>query len=337
MRLSATVLPFMAFYYATASPLSKRQEDSDTAIVDTPVTLSEPPVIPSAEPSPIDSVLSPIIDTPTSPTPPRSSPSPQPATPDPEDDCPPCEDEPLFTSESPSGKVCYCLGGGQKGRNNGDRQPWAWGGPFCQYGSDGAGLDVSEDEKPQICSGNGAIPASRECLNQCNFMLTTVNSANPCSPNVVNAANACARCTGANMFVQTGKEATGTYMNGPQVAAKLIDGLQGWCAKPNRCYDLKGGKKISGQGGCPVLAVNNPVAPPPSVVTTNTRSFTDLNGRPTFAIELLTVADPNFTANTEFAGSRPTGAAGTGAATGRFSGILDISVAISLLLLGVVI
>lgn len=53
-------------------------------------------------------------------------------------------------------------------------------------------------------------------------MLTTVNSANPCSPNVVNAANACARCTGANMFVQTGKEATGTYMNGPQVAAKLL-------------------------------------------------------------------------------------------------------------------
>lgn len=115
-----------------------------TAIVDTPVTLSEPPVIPSAEPSPIDSVLSPIIDTPTSPTPPRSSPSPQPATPDPEDDCPPCEDEPLFTSESPSGKVCYCLGGGQKGRNNGDRQPWAWGGPFCQYGSDGAVSDYDD-------------------------------------------------------------------------------------------------------------------------------------------------------------------------------------------------
>lgn len=47
-------------------------------------------------------------------------------------------------------------------------------------------------------------------------------------------------------------------------------------------------------------------------VTTNTRSFTDINGRPTFAVELLTIEEPNFTANTEFAGSRPTGTAGTG-------------------------
>lgn len=47
-------------------------------------------------------------------------------------------------------------------------------------------------------------------------------------------------------------------------------------------------------------------------VTTNTRSFTDINGRPTFAVELLTIEEPNFTANTEFAGSRPTGTSGTG-------------------------
>lgn len=55
-------------------------------------------------------------------------------------------------------------------------------------------------------------------------MLTTVNSGNPCNGNVVNAANACARCKGANMFVQTGKEATGTYMDGELIAQKLIDG-----------------------------------------------------------------------------------------------------------------
>lgn len=60
--------------------------------------------------------------------------------------------------------------------------------------------------------------------NSCNFMLTTINSENPCSGNVVNAANACARCKGANMFVQTGKDTTGTYMNGEEVAKKLIDG-----------------------------------------------------------------------------------------------------------------
>lgn len=94
-------------------------------------------------------------------------------------------------------------------------------------------------------------------------------------------------------------------------------GLQDWCAKPQRCYDLRGGKKISGQNGCPVLAVNNPASPPPSIVTTSTRSFTDLNGRPTFALELLTIEDPSFTANTEFAGSRPTDAGGSGGSNAR--------------------
>lgn len=55
-------------------------------------------------------------------------------------------------------------------------------------------------------------------------MVTTVNSVNPCSANVVNAANACARCKGANMYVQTGKDPIGTYLNGEAVAKKLIDG-----------------------------------------------------------------------------------------------------------------
>lgn len=141
---------------------------------------------PASVSPPTTPVITPEPDTATVSPPTGSSPSPTPS-PGVEDDCPPCEDEPLFTSESPSGKACYCLGGGQKGRNNGDKEPWAWGLPACQYGSDGAvcpdicmkyslmrvlilhlpfmqGLPPSDDDKPQVCSGNGAIPASRECL-----------------------------------------------------------------------------------------------------------------------------------------------------------------------------
>jgi hypothetical protein len=43
-----------------------------------------------------------------------------------------------------------------------------------------------------------------------------------------------------------------------------------------------------------------------SLAFTTTRSFTDAAGRPTIALDLLTIDDPAFTANSEFAGARPT-------------------------------
>lgn len=45
--------------------------------------------------------------------------------------CPPCGDTPLYTSQTPSGKVCYCLGGGDPGKDNGDKEPWDRAGPLC--------------------------------------------------------------------------------------------------------------------------------------------------------------------------------------------------------------
>jgi len=110
-------------------------------------------------------------------------------------------------------------------------------------------------------------------------------------------------------------------------------GLQNYCAKPDKCFDFVAKKKISGQGGCPVLAVNDPVSPSPKVVITTIRSFTDINGRPTAAREVLTIEDPSFTGNTDFSGSRPTGAAGTGgvalsrvvSVTSTISGLLALA------------
>lgn len=55
-------------------------------------------------------------------------------------------------------------------------------------------------------------------------MLMTVNSANPCYENLINAANACAECKGANAYVQIGNEATGSRMTGEQAVNMVING-----------------------------------------------------------------------------------------------------------------
>lgn len=48
----------------------------------------------------------------------------------------------------------------------------------------------------------------------------------------------------------------------------LFIGLKNWCALPSRCIDLPTGGRISGTGGCPVVAQNSPGTPLRAISTT---------------------------------------------------------------------
>ncbi|KAK9899251.1 hypothetical protein P389DRAFT_168168 [Cystobasidium minutum MCA 4210] len=251
---------------------------------------------------------------PSTPTPPAST-----------NDCDPCNQNGYRTYTSPSGSTCYCLGG--------STEPWEWSDKKCV--NDYVGLP-NEEERPYFCLGSGSNPNSRACLSQCNFMLNTVNSLNPCNQNLYNAARTCADCVpgGAIHYQLDGRSPSGPYIQGIESMNIFMDGMKNWCARPSRCIDLSTGGKISGTGGCPVInntpnnspASNSPIrgggggstpGSPGSVrpaggntasakiVTSSTISTTDANGRPTFSIQLATIDNPDFTANTGFATARP--------------------------------
>lgn len=110
VRLSATVKTRANFAFCLQSPESRESPSP----VDQPTPSSPTGLDGETFPTPV-------------PSPPTES---TPATPK-SDDCPPCEDKPLPVTTTSSGEVCYCLGGGQPGMNNGNREPWTLAGPSC--------------------------------------------------------------------------------------------------------------------------------------------------------------------------------------------------------------
>lgn len=54
-------------------------------------------------------------------------------------------------------------------------------------------------------------------------MLTMVNAPDPCGPNTMNAAKACAECNGTKFSVQSGTQAISVQLPVEEVVPMLID------------------------------------------------------------------------------------------------------------------